>query len=265
MTDNAFSPTPFLRLVSMTAENAASVSVEEVSRFSAMADQWWNPDGAFRALHDLGPLRMQYVCEQIMRQSTKNRHILKDLAILDVGCGGGLLAEPLTARGARVVGIDASAEAIEIAKIHASQTGVVIDYRQETAEGLAKTDAQFDVITAFEIIEHVADLKSFLTALSKLLKPEGLLIIATMNRTKRSFLLGVVMAEYVLGWVPAGTHDWDKFVRPSEMVNFWQNLGIAACDVTGVTYKPLARSFQFSKGNAAVNYFMTGKKAKTAF
>ena len=166
--------------------------------------------------------------------------------------------------GIKVTGIDASREAIETAQAHAAASNLRIDYSVRTAEELARTGAQYDVITAFEIVEHVADLKSFMTALSKMLKPGGIILIATMNRTRRSFLLGVVAAEYVLGWVPAGTHDWDKFVRPSEMVNMWESLGIEAVDITGVSYSPLGRSFAISKGKTAVNYFMAGKKSKTA-
>ncbi len=245
----------------MNTIRSASVSEEEVARFSAMAEDWWNPRGAFRFLHELGPVRITYVCDHV------NQHLgvpLEGVRVLDVGCGGGLLAESMAQRGAVVVGIDASEKAISVATTHAAQSGLAIDYRVTSAEELAKTGAQFDVITAFEIVEHVANLKSFIGALSKLLKPGGLLLIATVNRTKRSFLLGVVMAEYVLGWVPPGTHDWDKFVRPSEMVNLWGAFGIESVDTTGLVYRPLSRSFQISKGKAAVNYFMTGKKSKTA-
>lgn len=245
----------------MIASNAASVSEDEIARFSALSDDWWNPRGAFRFLHDLGSVRISYVCDQVARHLDKS---LEGLKVLDVGCGGGLLAEAMAQKGAAVVGIDASDKAIAVATAHAAQSGLSIDYRETTAEDLAKTGVQFDVITAFEIVEHVANLKSFIASLSKLLKPGGLLLIATVNRTKRSFLLGIVMAEYVLGWVPPGTHDWDKFVRPSEMVNLWAQIGIEAADITGLVYRPLTRTFQISKGNAAVNYFMAGKKSKTA-
>ncbi|MGE4351508.1 MAG: bifunctional 2-polyprenyl-6-hydroxyphenol methylase/3-demethylubiquinol 3-O-methyltransferase UbiG [Bdellovibrionales bacterium] len=239
----------------MMIKNAASVSEEEVARFSAQADQWWNPRGSFRALHALGPVRMDYIRQQMPVP-------LKGLRVLDAGCGGGLLAESMAREGARVVGIDASFDAIKVAQAHAKVEGLGIDYRQETVESLAQTDERFDLITAFEIVEHVANLKSFMTALATLLKPGGVIMVATLNRTKRSFLLGVVMAEYVLGWVPPGTHDWDRFVRPSEMVNLWASLGIEAMDCTGLVYKPMQGAFVLSKGRAGVNYFMAGCKGK---
>lgn len=268
MTEIARSPTPFLRLLSMSSARSASLNEEEVARFSAQADQWWDPQGSFRSLHELGPVRVAHLCDQIVRHLKRKPKAagkpLEGLNILDVGCGGGLLAEPMAQCGASVVGLDASAGAIRVARAHAAQSGLAIDYREGTAEDLAKTGAQFDVITAFEIVEHVANLPSFMRTLSGLLKPDGLIVIATVNRTKRSFLLGVVMAEYVLKWVPAGTHDWDKFVRPSEMVNIWDKAGIEAVDITGLVYRPLSRSFAICKGKAAVNYFMTGKKTKTA-
>jgi len=250
----------------MMHPRSASVSEEEVARFSAQAEAWWDPHGAFRALHDMEELRTGYIASILAQQTgldvEKGKGPLKKLHVLDVGCGGGLLAEPMARWGAVVTGVDASAEAIRVAQAHAAASNLRIDYRHGTAEDLARAGEQYDVITAFEIVEHVADLASFMTALSRLLKPDGLLLIATMNRTKRSFLLGVVMAEYVLGLVPSGTHDWDKFVKPSEMVNLWEGLGIEALDVTGVAYRPLSRSFGISKGKAAVNYFMAGKKHK---
>ena len=245
----------------MVSTPSPSVSQEEIARFSAQADQWWNPRGTFRALHEMEALRTGYITDILEAKLGKG---LKGLSVLDVGCGGGLLAEPMARMGASVTGIDASQTAIEVAREHAAASNLRIDYSVTTAEELARSGVQYDVITAFEIIEHVANLKSFMTALAKLLKPEGVILIATMNRSKRSFLLGVVMAEYVLGWVPTGTHDWDKFVKPSEMVNMWADLGIEAVNITGVTYSPLTRSFAVSKGKTAVNYFMAGKKSKSA-
>lgn len=233
-----------------------SVNAQEVAHFSSQAQEWWNPEGSFRALHDLMPLRLNYVREQ----ASSVRHPLHGLSILDVGCGGGLMAEAMAREGAKVTAIDASAAAIKVAQEHAAQGGLAIDYRESTVETLLKEGKTYDVIVAFEIVEHVANLKSFMKATAALLKPDGVLLIATMNRTKRSFLLGVVAAEYILGWVPAGTHDWDKFVKPSEMVALWQPLGITAMDVTGLVYRPFLRKFEFCKGNAAVNYFMAGKK-----
>jgi len=239
------------------SSSAASIAPLEIAKFSAQAKEWWAPNGAFRALHELGPLRLAYLKTQVGAS-------LKGLKILDVGCGGGLMTEVLAREGAELVGVDASVEAIEIARAHAVQSGLDIAYRQTSAEALAQTGETFDVITALEIVEHVADLDSFMTALGKMLKPDGLLIVATLNRTKRSFLLAVVAAEYLLGWVPAGTHDWDRFVTPAELAALYEKNGIMAKDCTGVVYRPLGRKFEICKGKAAVNYFMTGKKEKPA-
>lgn len=251
----------------MTMNQSSSLNADDVARFSNQAQEWWDPQGPFRALHEMGPLRLDYIKQMIASHqapNSKGKWPLKNLSILDIGCGGGLLAEPLAGLGASVTGLDASTPTIEIAKAHAAQSGLSIDYRVGTAEEMAKSGKTFDVITAFEIVEHVANLTSFMKAVSTLLKPGGLLLLATMNRTKRSFLLGVVMAEYVLGWVPPGTHDWDRFVKPSEMTALWGPLGLNPLDISGVVYSPLTRSFRISKGNAAVNYFMVGKKVNNA-
>jgi len=242
--------------------SSPSVAHEEVARFSAQAGQWWQADGPFSALHKLGPVRLNYIEEQIAALMNR-KPPYKGLRILDVGCGGGLIAEDLAAQGARVVGLDASIETIEVAKAHAAEQGLAIDYRIGSVEELARGKERFDVITAFEIVEHVADLKSFMAALTKLLKPQGIVIVATLNRTTRSFLFGVVAAEYVLGWVPEGTHDWDSFVKPSELASLWATGGVTPVDLTGLVYRPLLKSFEISKQNVAVNYFMTGRKEIT--
>ncbi|MFA6280057.1 MAG: bifunctional 2-polyprenyl-6-hydroxyphenol methylase/3-demethylubiquinol 3-O-methyltransferase UbiG [Bdellovibrionales bacterium] len=242
----------------MSTAFLSSVCADDVERFSAQAHAWWNPHGPFRILHDLMPLRTQYVCNQIDAAFLKKK--AATLSVLDIGCGGGLMAEAMATQGYHVVGIDASPEAIEIAKDHAHQAGLSIDYRQNTAEGLAQAKERFDVILALEIVEHVPNIKSFMTAVSTLLKPNGLVIVATMNRTKRSFLLGVVAAEYILGWIPAGTHDWDHFVKPSELAALWEEHSIKPLDCTGFALNPLSRHFAIRKEKTAINYFMTGKK-----
>lgn len=243
----------------MPVRPSTSVEPHEIDGFSAVAGQWWDPQGPFRMLHQISPMRVAYVCEQIKDHLDEGKD-LTGLRVLDVGCGGGLMAEALAKKGAIVTGIDASAQTIEVAKAHAQTSGLSIDYRVETAEGLAKSGEVFDVVMAFEIVEHVANLKLFMQSLGRLVRPGGLVLASTMNRTKRSFLLGIVMAEYVLRWVPAGTHDWDKFVRPSEMTDLMTRNGLEPRDLTGFTYRPLTGAFVLAKGNAAVNYFMAAKR-----
>lgn len=246
----------------MKPQEGASVAPEEIARFSAQADAWWNPHGPFRALHELAPLRLAYIRDVLAAHGPKRRSSspFEGLTLLDLGCGGGLMSEALAAQGANVTGLDAAPRAIEIARAHAAQSGLSIDYRVGTPESLAAEGAGFDVVLALEIVEHVRDLKSFMQAACKLVKPDGLLIIATMNRTHRSFLLGVVMAEYVLGWVESGTHDWDKFVKPGELESYARGQGVQPVDLTGMVYKPLKKAFVLEKGNVSVNYFMTGLK-----
>lgn len=243
---------------------AASIAADEVARFSAQASDWWNMEGSFRSLHRLNPLRVDYVRDQIVahcgRDATR-RDALRGLKLLDVGCGGGLLAEPLARLGATVTGLDASAETIAVARAHAAESGLAIAYKASSVEELAEGKARFDVITALEIVEHVADRASFIAALAKLLKPDGLLLMATLNRTTRSFLLGVVAAEYVLGWVPRGTHDWNSFVRPSELARELEQEGLALRDLTGMAFNPLRGEFVLSKRDLRVNYLLAATKA----
>lgn len=241
----------------------ASVAPEEIARFSAQSGAWWDPFGPFRSLHELAPLRIRYICQQLAAAGliADAEGSLKGLKILDLGCGGGLIAEALAERGASVTGVDASAEALAAARAHAAPSGLRIDYREGTAEALAASaEASFDAVIAFEIVEHVRDLPAFMNAACRLIKPDGLILIATLNRTHASYLLGVVAAEYLLGWVAAGTHDWDKFVRPAEIESLWRGQGVEPVDVTGMVYKLLKRAFEMEKGRVSVNYFMTGRK-----
>jgi 2-polyprenyl-6-hydroxyphenyl methylase/3-demethylubiquinone-9 3-methyltransferase len=248
----------------MPPSGQSTVADSEIAHFSRHAEEWWNPSGPLRSLHRLNPSRIAYVRDRILGhgfgQASSARQPLKGVALLDVGCGGGLLAEPLSRLGARVTGLDASPEAIAEARRHAKQTSAVVDYRVGSAEGLARGGARYDVITALEIVEHVADLDAFLAALAKLLKPGGLLILSTLNRTPKSFLLAIVAAEYVLRWVPRGTHRWDKFLRPSELVKKLETEGLTTTDLTGVVFNPLADEFILSKDNLGVNYLLTAAK-----
>jgi 2-polyprenyl-6-hydroxyphenyl methylase/3-demethylubiquinone-9 3-methyltransferase len=243
--------------------HAASIATEEIDRFSQQAEDWWNPEGAFRPLHRLNPLRVEYVRDRACThfgRSVGTRQSLKGLKILDVGCGGGLLAEPLARLGGEVTGIDASKETIAVARDHAKAMRLDIDYRVSSVEELAKKKIRYDLITALEVIEHVADVDSFLAALSRLLKPDGLLVMSTLNRTPKSFLLGIVAAEYVLGWIPRGTHEWKKFVRPSGLVKWLEENGLQAEDLTGLIFNPLRGAFELRKDDLDVNYMVTVTK-----
>jgi len=240
---------------------AASIAREEIDRFSAQAEDWWNPDGAFRPLHRVNPVRLEYVRDQTclhFGRDPQARHALKGLKILDVGCGGGLLAEPLARMSGAVTGIDASDSTITVAKHHAKAAALAIDYQTTSVEQLAKKKIRYDLITALEIIEHVADVDSFLAALEKLLKPGGLLIMSTLNRTPKSFLLGIVAAEYILGWIPRGTHDWKKFIRPSELALRLEEKSLQVTNLTGLIFNPLRGEFELRKDDLDVNYLLTG-------
>lgn len=240
---------------------ASTISPSEVKRFSSQAKEWWNPRGPFAPLHTLMPLRVRYVLSRC-NSSDADTLPLKGMRVLDMACGGGLMSEALAKLGADVVGVDASASALEVAREHAEKNDLNIDYRQGTAEQLSKSGEQFDLVVAFEIVEHVNNLSLFMDALSKVLKPGGQILLSTVNRTRRGFLLGIVAAEYVMRWVPAGTHDWDRFVKPSEIVGMWAGQGIEPTDLTGLVYKPLSRKFELIQGNTAVNYFIAGLKCK---
>jgi 2-polyprenyl-6-hydroxyphenyl methylase/3-demethylubiquinone-9 3-methyltransferase len=243
---------------------SASVAAEEIAQFSRHAADWWNPEGAFRPLHRLNPLRLEYVrdraCDHFKRPRDA-RQALKGLSVLDVGCGGGLLAEPLTRMGGHVTGLDASKEAIAVAREHAAEGRLDVDYRLSSVEDMARKKTRYDLVTALEIVEHVADLDSFLAALAKLLKPDGLLVMSTLNRTSKSFLLGIVAAEYILGWIPRGTHDWRKFLRPSELVAKLEVNGLRTSDLAGLVFNPLRGAFELRADDLGVNYMLAAEKS----
>jgi 2-polyprenyl-6-hydroxyphenyl methylase/3-demethylubiquinone-9 3-methyltransferase len=242
---------------------APSIDPDDVARFSAMAAEWWDPAGKFRPLHRLGPVRLAYIRDQLATHFGRDRKSLRPftgLRVLDVGCGGGLIAEPLARLGATVVAIDASAENIGVARTHAADGGLAIDYRVAAAEDLAAAGERFDVVLALEILEHVADHDAFLTACTELVGPGGALVAATLNRTPQSYLLAIVGAEYVLGWLPRGTHDWKKFVRPSELAAAMRRCGLELSDFAGISYSPLADSWRLSR-DLAVNYLAFIRRA----
>ena len=239
-----------------------SVDTEDIARFSALADEWWDAKGKFRPLHVLNPTRLRFIrdrlCTHYGREADDSLP-LKGLDLLDVGCGGGLLAEPLARLGADVVGIDAAENSIRAAGVHAQESGLAIDYRVATAEALAEEKKRFDVIVAMEVVEHVADLEVFLGACCTLLKAGGAMVIATLNRTPRAFAFAIVGAEYVLRWLPRGTHDWRKFVRPSELDAMLRANGVTVAKMVGVTYNPLTDRWNLSR-DVSVNYMVSAVK-----
>ena len=247
--------------------NDPSVDPTEIERFAALAERWWDRHGAFRALHALNPVRIAYVRDAVVAERgpvapPAGAAALKPLAglrLLDVGCGGGLMAEPLCRLGADVVAVDAAEPNVRAARHHAEEQGLAIDYRHATAEALAAAGERFDAVLALEIVEHVADLDAFAAACTDLVKPGGSFIVATLNRTLAAYALAIVAAERILGWLPAGSHDWSRFVRPAEMVRLLRRHGLAVADMRGMVYNPLAGGWTTSP-NLAVNYIVHARK-----
>jgi 2-polyprenyl-6-hydroxyphenyl methylase/3-demethylubiquinone-9 3-methyltransferase len=249
----------------------SSLNAQEIENFSKDSSQWWDPTGPFAPLHRLNPTRMKYIRDQILAhyadgvKSTKNDNVnqtpLKGFNILDIGCGGGLVCESLNRMGAKTTGLDADSNAIAVAQDHAAQSGLNINYQAMTSEVyLDNNKKTFDVVCALEIIEHVDHPDFFIETALKLLKPGGLLILSTLNRTAKSALLGIFVAEYVLNWVPKGTHTHNKFVKPSELATMLRLYGAETIDVTGLKLDPMADEFVLSKSDLAVNYFLCAKK-----
>ena len=238
----------------------SSVDSDEVAKFSALAADWWNPNGKFAPLHRYNPVRLGFVREQALARfgrDPKARAPFSGLRLLDVGCGGGLLSEPTSRLGFAVTGVDASDHTIAVALAHADELGLAIDYRCATIEELAEKGAgPFDVILNMEVIEHVADPGAYLRSCARLIAPGGLMIVATLNRTLKSLALAKIGAEYVLRWVPAGTHDWKKFLRPDEIRGFLEGEPVEVDGPFGVSFNPLAGTWNRSQ-DADVNYMMT--------
>jgi 2-polyprenyl-6-hydroxyphenyl methylase/3-demethylubiquinone-9 3-methyltransferase len=240
-----------------------TVDPEEVARFERLAATWWDPRGKMGMLHKFNPVRLGFIKEAACRwfdRDPKRLDSLSGLRMLDIGCGGGILSEPLARLGATVVGADPAAANIEAARLHAAEGGLTIDYRVTTAEALADTGERFDVVLAMEVVEHVADLSLFVKRCAEMVKPGGLMIAATLNRTFKSFALAIVGAEYVLGWLPRGTHQWDKFVTPNELEAVIERHGLKVVDETGVIYNLLADRWQIST-DMDVNYMVSAEKA----
>ncbi|PIR37669.1 MAG: bifunctional 3-demethylubiquinol 3-O-methyltransferase/2-polyprenyl-6-hydroxyphenol methylase [Alphaproteobacteria bacterium CG11_big_fil_rev_8_21_14_0_20_39_49] len=230
-----------------------SIDENEIAKFSAMADEWWDLNGKFKPLHKFNPVRIEYIRDNVLSHFDKEG--FKGLKFLDIGCGGGLLSEPMARLGADVTSIDASEKNIKIASLHAEQSGLKIDYQCTSAEELAKKGGKFDVVLNMEVIEHVANIGSFVQASADLLKPEGLMFIATLNRTLKSYALAIVGAEYILRWLPKGTHDWKKFLKPSEVEELASENGLKLKEIQGVSYNPLIDKWKLSD-DVDVNYMM---------
>lgn len=243
--------------------SATTINTEEVARFAAMAEQWWDPKGKFRALHKFNPVRLAYIREKVIGHfgldGTK-RAPFEGLDLLDIGCGGGLLCEPMARLGAKVTGADAAERNVRIAALHAEQSGLEIDYQATTAEALAAKGAQFDVVLNMEVVEHVEDVPLYLKSCAALVKPGGLMFIATINRTARAFALAIIGAEYVLGWLPRGTHSYDKFLTPDEIASQLRQNGMTLRDKCGVIYTPLQDEWRRSD-DMGVNYMLLADKA----
>ena len=236
---------------------SGTVDPAEVAKFEAMAADWWDPHGTFRPLHMLNPCRLDYIVDQIAAEFTRDPKAPRPFAglgLLDIGCGGGLLAEPMARLGAEVVGVDAAAGNIPVARLHAEQSGLAIAYRLGTAEAVAEAGEAFDVVLAMEVIEHVADPPAFLAACCGLLRPGGLLICSTINRNPKSFLLAIVGAEHVLRWLPRGTHDWRKLITPSELETLQRGARLAPVDAKGFVFDPLDWRWRLSDSDLSVNY-----------
>ncbi|MBX9453716.1 MAG: bifunctional 2-polyprenyl-6-hydroxyphenol methylase/3-demethylubiquinol 3-O-methyltransferase UbiG [Neoaquamicrobium sediminum] len=246
----------------MPEARRTTIDSAEVERFSALAQEWWNPNGKFRPLHKFNPVRLAYIRDHVATRFGRDPRAAKPfsgLRILDIGCGGGLLCEPMARLGAEVVGADASETNIEVAKLHAAESGVTIDYRATTAEALADAGEQFDVVLNMEVVEHVTDVDFFVDKCADLVKPGGIMFVATINRTLKALGLAIVGAEYVLRWLPRGTHQYGKLVRPEELERALTAAGMGVIDRTGVTYNPLSDRWQRSK-DMDVNYMVLAEK-----
>ncbi len=258
------------------AQNTSTLDPAEIARFDEISAHWWNPNGEFRPLHAMNPARVGYIRDQVAAHRTTNdasngaskqpadvqlNGPLAGMRLADIGCGGGLLSEPMARMGAQVTGVDASERAIEVARDHADRQALAIDYRCCMVEDLAvEAPEQFDIVTCLEIVEHVADVDAFVSSVATLLKPGGLAFFSTLNRTAKSFAVAIAGAEYLLRLLPRGTHDWRRFLRPEELDRTVGNAGLVTQNVSGMIYSPVSRSWRLSKRRLAVNYLLTAVK-----
>jgi 2-polyprenyl-6-hydroxyphenyl methylase / 3-demethylubiquinone-9 3-methyltransferase len=242
----------------MSSNPRSTIDPAEVARFDAMARTWWDMAGPMAVLHKFNPIRLAYIrdaaCARFGRDP-KHLDSLDGLTIVDIGCGGGVLSEPLARLGASVTGLDPANANIEVAKLHAERGGLAIDYRAATIESVVADGTQFDIVLAMEVVEHVADVEAFVASACRAVRPGGMLVMATLNRTLKSFALAIVGAEYVLRWLPRGTHDWQKFVTPDELGDAITGNGLVISDTAGVAYTPFADRWSLSE-DTDVNYMI---------
>jgi 2-polyprenyl-6-hydroxyphenyl methylase/3-demethylubiquinone-9 3-methyltransferase len=246
----------------MALHSTSTVDADEVARFERLADEWWDPRGKMGMLHRFNPVRLAFIKDAVCQKFTrdpKRLDALVELRILDIGCGGGILCEPLARLGATMVGADPAHANIAAARLHATEGGLSIDYRETTAEALADAGERFDVVLAMEVVEHVADLSLFVKRCAEMVEPGGLMIVATLNRTLKSFALAIVGAEYVLRWLPRGTHQWDKFVTPNELEAALERNGLRVAAETGVIYNLIADRWQLAD-DMDVNYMLVAER-----
>ena len=241
----------------------STVDPAEVAKFEAMAAEWWDENGKFKPLHMLNPCRLDYITQQIAGEFDRDLakpEAFNGLRILDIGCGGGLLSEPMARLGGHVVGADAAERNIPVARIHAEQSGLKIDYRHTTAEALAEAGEQFDVVLNMEVVEHVASPIDYLTACQKLLKPGGLHICSTLNRNPKSYMMAIIGAEHIMRWLPKGTHEWSKFITPEELYALLADAGLDPVDRKGFVFNPVTWSWRLSDRDLSVNYVTASVK-----
>lgn len=240
----------------------ATLDPREVERFAAMAREWWDPEGKFAPLHAMNPARLAYIRDRLcehFRRDPRDTASLEGLAVADIGCGGGLLCEPLARLGAAVTGLDPAEETIRAARTHAATQGLAIDYRAVRAEALVGEGARFDAVLALEVVEHVPDMPAFMETAAALVRPGGAMILSTINRTLKSYAMAIVGAEYLLRWLPAGTHDWSRFVRPDELSRSLADAGLAETDRRGVVFNPLRGEWMLAR-DTDVNYLMSAAR-----
>ena len=242
----------------------STIDPAEVAKFEAMAAEWWDPSGKFKPLHMLNPCRLDYITAQIAEEFDRDLSAARPfdgLRLLDIGCGGGLLSEPMARLGADVVGADAAARNIPVARLHAGQSGLKIDYRHTTAEDLAAAGERFDAVLNMEVVEHVPDPLTYLSACHALLKPGGLHICSTINRNPKSFAMAIVGAEYVMRWLPRGTHEWSKFITPDELYELLRQAGFDPVDRKGFVFNPVTWQWRLSERDLSVNYVTASLRA----